>query len=217
VSLRPAIITSISKFLNAPFVPTLAQQNLLYALKKKDQHILFRANTGTGKSFILAMHALNLPRAMSSETKPTTTVLILVPNPDLAVQYHYWITQILGPSFKDSTKSLQIVQTLFRTKEGEEKQEQNLREFPNPHIIISTPTRMLDLIAKDTNLIDVENASTIIVDEADELFQPPDKITNKIRHPTPAEILLDWIYEKRTANKVKTSMQFIATSATLTT
>src|SRR5277367_6289671 len=116
-------------FLRGPFVPTDAQQRLLYALKAEDQHLLFRAETGTGKSFMTAMHALNLSRSMTTENQPTTTVIILVPTQDLAVQHHYWITNILGTSIKDPIKTAKIVQTLFRTDtEGEQKQDRLLHE-----------------------------------------------------------------------------------------
>src|SRR5271169_414311 len=147
--MRPAIISSMSAFIKSPFVPTEAQQKLLYLLLRENKHIFFRAETGSGKSFILAMHALNLPRATDDKNQPTSTTLILVPNPSLAIQYHYWITQILGPSIKDPKKMPKVVQAIFRTgREEEEQQENLLREFSNPHIIISTPTRILDLIAE---------------------------------------------------------------------
>jgi superfamily II DNA/RNA helicase len=107
----------MSEFLNSPFTPTEAQQKLLFSLRQEKQHILFRAETGSGKSFILAMYALNLSRSVNQENQPTTTSLILVPNPDLAIQYHYWITQILSTSVKDPQKMARIVQAIYRTNE----------------------------------------------------------------------------------------------------
>jgi len=209
----------MSAFLKSPFVPTEAQQDLLFSLKKERQHTFFRAETGSGKSFILAMHALNLPRSLNRGIRPTTTALIIVPNPDLAVQYFYWIKAILSTSITDPAKLARIVQAIFRTNtDDEQKQEQKLTEFPCPHVIITTPTRMLDLIAKDQSLFDFENLKTIIVDEADEIIQPPEKVViKKIRHPTPGEQLLDWIFEKRKAVSATEFMKFVATSATLTT
>ena len=209
----------MSEFLNSPFTPTEAQQKLLFSLRQEKQHILFRAETGSGKSFILAMYALNLSRSMNQENQPTTTSLILVPNPDLAIQYHYWITQILSTSVKDRHKMARIVQAIYRTNErDEELQEQKLHDFPNPHVIISTPTRMLDLIAKNEDAFDISNLSSIIVDEADEIIQPPKKVmTTKIHHRTPGEILLDWIFQKRSVSTNQEFIKFIAISATLST
>ena len=211
----------MSTFVRAPFVPTDAQQRLLYALKAENQHLFFRAETGTGKSFMTAMHALNLSRSMTTENQPTTTVIILVPTQDLAVQYHYWITNILGTSIQDPTKTAKIpkiVQTLFRTDtEGEQKQDQLLQDNPNPHVIISTPTRMLDMISQKADSFDIENLKCIILDEADDLVQPPEKTNGKKpRHPTPGEILLDWIFGKRNVSAKSEFMKLIAISATLT-
>ena len=205
-------------FLRSPFVPTDAQQRLLFALKTEDQHLFFRAETGTGKSFMTAMHALNLSRSMTAGNQPTTTVIILVPTQDLAVQYHYWITSILGTSIKDPAKTAKIVQTLFRTDtEAEQKQEQLLQENPNPHVIISTPTRMLDIVSQKAESFDIDNLKCIILDEADDLVQPPEKTNGKKpRHPTPGEILLDWIFGKRNVNPKPDFMKLIAISATLT-
>jgi len=199
-------------------VPTAAQQNLLYSLKKENEHVLFRSETGTGKSFLLAMYALNQPRSLNEQTHPTTSTLVLVPNPDLAIQYYYWITQILSSSVKDPDKTAKIVQTFFRTDEEDEKaQIERLARSPNPHIVISTPTRMLDMIARDPDSFDVSHLRSIIVDEADNVIQPPDEKSKKPHHRTPGEILLDWIFEKRKTLPSQTFMQFIATSATLTT
>ena len=205
----------MSTFLKGPFVPTEAQQDLLFALKKEDEHVFFRAETGTGKSFILAMHALNLSRSLNADSKPTTTILILVPNPDLAIQYHYWIHSILPKQAGSQSKRSEIIQTLFRSEENIEKeQEEKLKLSKDPHIIVSTPTRILDLISQDTELFDFQNIKAIILDEVDELIQPPSPIqTTKIHHKTPAEILLDWIFEAHP----KISPRLITTSATLTT
>ena len=165
------------------------------------------------------MHALNLPRSLNKAIRPTTTALIIVPNPDLAVQYFYWIKAILSTSITDPTKLARVVQTIFRTNTDDEiLQEKKLSEYSNPHILITTPTRMLDLISKDQTMFDFMNLKTIIVDEADEIIQPPEKVvTKKIRHATPGEQLLDWIFEKRKTNPTKEFMKFVATSATLTT
>lgn len=167
---------------------------------------------------MVAMHALNLSRSMNGENQPTTTVIILVPTQDLAIQYHYWIGKVLGTSVKDPRKTAKIVQTIFRTdSEGEQTQEQLLQENPSPHIIISTPTRMLDMISQRAELFDIDNLKCIILDEADDLVQPPEKTnTKKPRHPTPGEILLDWVFQKRGVSENTEFMKLIAISATLT-
>lgn len=165
-----------------------------------------------------AMHALNFSRSMNAQNQPTTTVIILVPTKDLAIQYHYWITKILETSVKDPKKSAKIAQTLFRTNtDGEQTQEQLLQDNPNPHIIISTPTRMLDMISQKAELFDIDNLKSVILDEADDLVQPPEKVnTKKPRHPTSGEILLDWIFQKRSVSENREFMKLIAISATLT-
>jgi len=194
----------MNSFLRRPFVPTFAQQTLLFRLKEEpDKHVLFRAETGTGKSFIMAMWALNLNRSLDNAIvpKPTTTVLIIVPNPDLAIQYYYWISRILSSSFKAMTKIANLVQVFYRGNEDEEeRQEQRSRENPHPHIIISTPTRLLDLLHEHAEQFDLDHLKYIFFDEADEIIQPPSPTVKKaIRHVQPGEILLDWIWRKRAA------------------
>jgi len=194
----------MSSFLGRPFVPTFAQQTLLFQLKEEpDKHVFFRAETGTGKSFIMAMWALNLNRSLNDAIvpRPTTTVLIIVPNPDLAIQYHYWISRILSSSFKAMTKIANLAQVFYRGNEDEEeRQEQRLRENPHPHVIISTPTRLLDLLHEHAERFDLDHLKYIFFDEADEIIQPPSPtVTKAIRHAQPGEILLDWIWKKRAA------------------
>jgi superfamily II DNA/RNA helicase len=188
-------------------------------LKKTNEHVFFRAETGSGKSFILAMYALNQPRSLNEQNYPTTATLVLVPNPDLAIQYYYWITQVLGSSVKDSDRAARIVQAFYRTEEAEERaQEAKLSNFPRSHILISTPTRMLDMIASNSNAFDLSALQCIILDEADEIVQPRDLTTSrKIQHRTPGEILLDYIFENRKAQPSPAFLRLIATSATLST
>jgi superfamily II DNA/RNA helicase len=193
----------MNSILRRPFVPTFAQQTLLYQLKEApDKHLLFRAETGTGKSFIMAMWALNVDRSVDNAVlpKPTTTVLIIVPNPDLAIQYHYWISRTLSSSFKAIAKMSNLVQVFYRSNEDEEEhQEQQLREHPHPHIIISTPTRLLDLLSDHAERFDFDHLKYVMIDEADEIIQPPNPMARGIRHARPGETLLDWIWRKRAA------------------
>jgi len=209
----------MSKFLNQPFVPTEAQQKLLLSLKKEEEHVFFRAETGSGKSFILAMHALNRPRSLDASAHPRTSILILVPNPDLAIQYYYWITQVLGTSVGDSDRAAKIVQAFFRTEETEEKaQEERLEKHPVPHIVISTPTRMLDMIASNPNAFDFSCLTNIILDEADDIVVPREQTSSKkIQHRAPGEILLDYLFEKHRTQPSTEFLRLIATSATLST
>jgi DEAD/DEAH box helicase len=161
------------------------------------------------------MYALSSPRTMNSATRPSTATLILVPNPELAVQYYYWIVQVLRTTGRFKNNIEKVVQAFFRTDdEAERKQEERLKEF-HPHIVIATPTRMLDILVTNADAFDVLHLRTIIADEMDHVVVRPN-ISKKINHRSPGEILLDWIFDKRKANSKTDFVRFIGASATLT-
>jgi hypothetical protein len=80
-----------------------------------------------------------------------------------------------------------------------------------PHILISTPQAMLDLYARDPDIIRVEHLSTVVVDEVDYLIETVprkdperswsgsyNKAVKKIqKHPGHTRELLDMIYVAR--------------------
>lgn len=151
--LRPIIRETIKKAYPQISELTPIQARIMSAMEKRI-HLTVADIPGTGKSFAIAMWLVSAERStrtVEGKLEPTTTAVVLVPNPDLARQYHSWISNILMHS---GSKMIQqslpaFVQALYRTGNVKETQAQDklLEEYPNPHIIIATPTRLLDLIS----------------------------------------------------------------------
>ena len=214
--IRPIVREAIKKAY--PHVEDLTPiQAKLFVMLSKRTHLALSDIPGTGKSFALACWLLNVDRSIRTgkgDIEPTTTALVLVPSPDLAMQYEGWITNILSNSGSEVIeKNLpSFVQALYRTGtvEGDEQQKCRLKEHPNPHIIVATPQRVLDIIGENLvnphHLLDLEHLKLVAVDEADSLldmgivFHQENKATSQRRiHISPAEQLLDLVFNNRNA------------------
>jgi hypothetical protein len=85
-----------------------------------------------------------------------------------------------------------------------------LHENP-PHILIGTPKAVWQAVQEDPGAFQLENLSTVVVDEADYLIESVprkhsklalDKVRKKLdRHPSPTKQLLDMIYAQRLRHK----------------
>ncbi|KAI5794448.1 hypothetical protein DFH27DRAFT_136808 [Peziza echinospora] len=237
--LRPVIRDTIRKVY--PHIEDLTpiQAKLLATLAKR-MHLSANDIPGTGKSFALATWMLNLDRSTKTTTgavEPTSTVLALVPNSDLAQQYYSWITNILLNSGSDAVQSnvSNFVQVLYRTNSPaeDERQKQLLTDSPNPHIIIGTPNRILDILASGVNspvkLLDIDHLKLVVIDEADSLldfeakrvFNKPIKALRTKVPPT--EQLLDYIFQNRNKKLVSPTkakgevnyIQIVSTSSSM--
>lgn len=219
--IRPVVREAIQKAY--PHVEDLTpiQAKLFVALSKRT-HLSLADIPGTGKSFALACWLLNVDRSIRTgkgDVEPTTTALVLVPNPDLAMQYESWITNILSNSSSEVIKKNlpSFVQALYRTGtvEGDDQQKCRLKEYPNPHILVATPQRVLDIMEEKLvdphHLLDLEHLKLVVVDEADSLFDlgilfhKENKVKStleKKQHMLPAEQLLDFIFENRNAKLI---------------
>jgi len=178
--LRPIIRETLKKAYPLMEDLTPIQTKLLAALSKRT-HLALADIPGTGKSFALATWLLNIDRStttVSGEVEPTTTALVLVPSADLAMQYEFWISNILARSGSEAIEGniAGFIQCLYRTAtvEGDEKQKKRLEEHPKPHIIVATPKRVLDLLEEGLQsprkLLDLEHLKMVAVDEADSLL-----------------------------------------------
>ncbi|KAG9027770.1 hypothetical protein FRB95_007402 [Tulasnella sp. JGI-2019a] len=91
--------------------PSECQTALLPAILKPNaagynRDVLLKADTGTGKSFGLALAMLsarysNRPDTKNSKSLQGETSLILVPHRELAYQYHHWMQLLLGDKRRD--------------------------------------------------------------------------------------------------------------------
>ncbi|KAH0615084.1 uncharacterized protein H6S33_000720 [Morchella sextelata] len=240
IGLRPVVADTLLRAFPNVIRPTSVQKKLLTALSY-GYSVAVRGLPGTGKSFAIAAWLLGLERSIMSETKePTTSALVIVPNVDLAMQYHSTILAMLENSDSEAVKSSPdaFVQVLYRRgTETELEQLQKLKEFRRPHIIIAPPTIILDILA-DTDpavrkLIDINHLKVIVLEEIDATItqmvfysriKKGQSNTAKVARTTPRQmplqILLDYIVKCRIADAHRKGIapqqpQLVFPSATL--
>ncbi len=136
--------------------PTLIQEQSIPILLKGQTDFIGMAQTGTGKTAAFGLPLLDL----INPNLPQTQALILAPTRELGQQIG---TQL--QSFGKYIKGLKMV-TVYggapivgQIKSIKEK---------NPHIIIATPGRLMDLM--DRKVVDVSGLQTLVLDEADEML-----------------------------------------------
>lgn len=180
--------------------PTLIQCEAIPAILHRMNYIV-QSETGTGKTLTFLLPALQDPFL-------GLTTLILVPTRELAVQMHYQATTLAGTR-KDSKR----VCVLFS---GTDEQA-TLQEYMdvNPHILIITPKRMLQLL--ETNSKDFINLRRLVLDEVDKILQPlsrhtPEKkrVSREI-HPRPGRLVV----QKLLSLSRRGRLQLICASATV--
>ncbi|KAG2350251.1 P-loop containing nucleoside triphosphate hydrolase protein [Suillus weaverae] len=229
--------TPIAAALRAAFPdvqqPTTMQRKMISAVVGR-QDILLQDFTGTGKSFGLLLGLLSKPRISRYDpkkgkdhaTKGITTLLI-VPHRDLAYQFLHWLHHMLTSAGEPGPYSLaSIAQVLVRGSQPENLTNSSprileaivnpsssgmsvLRDYP-PHILIATPTALMDVLRKEPEVLQLSTLSTVVVDEVDSLLQVvPQKgskyATEKAarlnqKHPAILKTLLDVLYTNTKTN-----------------
>ena len=167
-------------FKNVEF-PTKSQIKMLKALSEGKSFIM-RSLTGSGKSFALTMHMLSVSLDKEADgfvlnNHTNSDSICIVPGPDLADQYYLWISKIASKMNVSADEMPRLVQVLYRAEKEEEEEQLNLlKKYKNPHIIIATPNRILDLLQnQDTrHIINFENIKVLAIDEADAVIEPPE-------------------------------------------
>jgi ATP-dependent RNA helicase DeaD len=142
--------------------PSAMQQQLLPALMA-NQSLILNTQTGTGKTFTLALYAAAKPRLELKRLQSRTQVLFVVPTREIGVQVYNWINTLLPASNH-------AVQLVIRN-EMTERQDGLFVESP-PRILVGTPNRIKDLVEKQ--VLDVSRVESIVFDEIDRLM-PLDK------------------------------------------
>lgn len=205
LKVEPVIVNALMKAYPEVNKPTVIQKKML-ALLKSDLSVIASSQPGSGKSLATVLYLLSHPQAKSDEDESFITNLILVPTPDLAVEYYEKFQRLL----KHSPLNIhQVVQHIYRTNSQRESDQLNLlQEFQGPHTLIATPTRMLDILsstgAKDK--VHIEKLSCIVIDEAD-LLLPKKKysrhnasrvsVKSGRHYRSPTDILMSYIYSRR--------------------
>jgi superfamily II DNA/RNA helicase len=98
--------------------------------------------------------------------KHLITSLLIVPHAQLAWQLFHWVRRIATAT--GTVPSLPLVcQVLVRDSVLPTlSQIESLRKEP-PHILIATPTAILDVYNEDLDALHLETLSTVVVDDAD--------------------------------------------------
>ncbi|KAI6108423.1 P-loop containing nucleoside triphosphate hydrolase protein [Pisolithus croceorrhizus] len=189
--IRPAVASWLRiAFPNAER-PTLMQKKLIGAmLGKKD--VVLQDYTGSGKSFTVMLALLSKRRVFipdsENDGKKTTqkgiTTLLIVPHRDLAFQYLHWVHSIVTARDKLSLSMVPSVAKVLVRGSYSESASKNfghlimspssdlspLRRDP-PHILICTPTAIMDVILRAPEFLHLDTLSTVVVDEVDSLLE----------------------------------------------
>lgn len=134
-------------------MPTHVQQKSIpYVLKKQD--ILCRSETGSGKTFAFALPIIQQIDISNSNIQ----AVILCPTRELAIQ--------VADETKKIADSVGVRICAVFGGSTIERQVASLKK--NPHIVVGTTGRFLDLIKR--RALKIENADFVVLDEADEML-----------------------------------------------
>ncbi|MCG6402426.1 DEAD/DEAH box helicase [Vibrio fluvialis] len=148
LSLSSELIHALPKDVKQPTdIQALAIPELLAG---KD--VLALANTGSGKTLAYALPLLDKLTA-----NPQQKALILVPTRELAIQVSEAINQV-GQALELNAVCL---------CGGVDKAQQQQALATNPHILVATTGRLVDLV---NNGLDLSHIHTLVLDEADRLL-----------------------------------------------
>ena len=134
-------------------------QGALVPLFLKGQHVVAHAETGSGKSFGIAVAAVN--RIIREDIPFRLHTCILVPTEELALQYDRWLKFFGGCSG--------VVCQLAIPSIALDVQLARLHNI-QPHILVGTPQRVAEINSHSENILGEKlrrKVDTIVVDEAD--------------------------------------------------
>lgn len=137
--------------------PTEVQKEVIPKVLKGD-NVIVQSQTGTGKT-----HAFLLPIMNNLENKDEVQFVIIVPTRELA----YQISEEINKITKFSSEFIDV-----RTYVGGTNRESEIERLKSsqPQIAIGTIGKIKDL-AISTNLLKIHTANTVVVDEADMVFE----------------------------------------------
>lgn len=164
LKIPPRMINSLSSL---GIYNPLETQKKIIALLYSGVSISINALKGSGTSTaIAAFTALKRPMKMQSDdTASMISSLILVPSPQLARQY----VDLIGKITQNQVQAAAV----FRGDEACTACQEKALASGTPEILISTPTRLLDLLAdpEKRHLVPVHALNCIAIDEADWQFK----------------------------------------------
>ncbi|QTM99849.1 DEAD/DEAH box helicase [Sediminibacillus dalangtanensis] len=134
--------------------PTPIQEKVIPAVLRGES-VIGQSHTGSGKT-----HAYLLPLFNEmEETKKQVQFVVTAPTRELAIQIYDEVRKIIHYANKDHRWNAKLLIGGTDKKRSIEK----LKE--QPHIVVGTPGRILDLV--EEGALDLYNAKAFVVDEAD--------------------------------------------------
>ncbi|WP_153461555.1 DEAD/DEAH box helicase [Sediminibacillus terrae] len=134
--------------------PTPIQEKVIPAVLRGES-VIGQSHTGSGKT-----HAYLLPLFNEmEEAKKQVQFVVTAPTRELAIQIYDEVRKIIHYANKDHRWNAKLLIGGTDKKRSIEK----LKE--QPHIVVGTPGRILDLVEEEA--LDLHNAKAFVVDEAD--------------------------------------------------
>lgn len=154
LGIHPQLLETLSR--QEITVATDIQEQVIPLILNQSEDIVALAKTGTGKT---AAFGLPLLQQVDVENRQVQ-MLILSPTRELSQQIY---NQLIAFSIAMKEVSIALVTggSPIKTQVDELKSQ--------THIIVATPGRLLDLLEKGA--VDVQAVKTLVLDEADEMFQ----------------------------------------------
>lgn len=173
------------------YVKLTSFQQRFFALMSGFGSTVAKGSSGSGKSLSLLISALSLRR--SRTRGPGINSLILVKSNALVFQYERVLNNILSEMGRKSYNSKAIAQFLYRgTPEEEMKQDDNLTDFQCPHILITTPQRLLDILSsRGMDFVKINSLSFVGVDDFTSMIDEIDLLETDKKPPVVK--LLDYV------------------------
>lgn len=156
------------------FISPTPIQKLVIPRAIKKESLMVQSATGSGKT-----HSFLIPILQNIDTtKDEVQAVIIAPTRELAGQL-YDVLTLMTSTYESSINFAKVI--------GGGNRESEIKKFEKlqPHIVIGTLGRLNDLVI-DTNVLKIHNASTVVIDEADMIFEEKelaevDKIMGKVQ------------------------------------
>ena len=138
---------------NGFFYPTEIQQKTIpLVLQKRD--VVGRSQTGSGKTFAFGLPIID----NIDKTSQNLQALIVCPTRELAMQ--------VADEIKNIATACDVKTCAVFGGSNIDRQIKALKN--NPHILVGTPGRLIDLLGKKR--LNLQNITTLVLDEADEML-----------------------------------------------
>ncbi|KAK7200704.1 DEAD-boc ATP-dependent (RNA) helicase [Novymonas esmeraldas] len=176
-------------------------QGALVPLLLKGKHVIAHSETGTGKSFGIALAIAN--RIIRDQLNYRLHTVVLVPTEELALQYDKWLRHFGGCT-------AQVVQVAIESIPLEAQ----LAKLHNiqPHVLVGTPQRVADVVRLSHTILGEKlrrKVDCVVLDEADMIIHT--HVTYGRQRLSGAN-LVDRIFRNR---REEVPAQLVAASATV--